>query len=43
MPLDLQIRLKTEAMPVYAKAARGRGEVYLVGDDEGPDADARRL
>jgi hypothetical protein len=34
--LDLQIRLKTEAIPIYAKAARRRGEIYLVGDDEGP-------
>jgi hypothetical protein len=35
-PIDLQIRLKTEAIPYYAIAARTRGEVFLVGDDEGP-------
>lgn len=35
-PIDLQIRLKTEAVPVYAAAARARGEVFLVGDESGP-------
>ena len=27
---------RSEAVPLYANAARGRGEVYLVGDDDGP-------
>jgi len=35
-PIDLQIRLKTEAVPFYAAAARTRGEIYLVGDGTGP-------
>jgi uncharacterized protein DUF2750 len=35
-PRDLLIRLKTEAVPVYAAAAREKGVVYLVGVDEGP-------
>jgi hypothetical protein len=35
-PRDLLIRLKTEAMPVYANAIREKGEVYLVGNAEGP-------
>jgi hypothetical protein len=35
-PLDLQIRLKTEAVSYYAAAASGRGEVFLVGDENGP-------
>ncbi len=35
-PRDLLIRLKTEAIPVYAAAAREKGEVYLVGNAEGP-------
>jgi hypothetical protein len=35
-PRDLLIRLKTEAIPVYAAAAREKGEVYLVGTVEGP-------
>jgi hypothetical protein len=35
-PRDLQIRLKTEAIPHYAAAAREKGEVYLVGNPEGP-------
>ena len=35
-PRDLLIRLKTEAIPVYAAAAREKGEVYLVGTEEGP-------
>ncbi|WP_246317103.1 DUF2750 domain-containing protein [Hyphomicrobium methylovorum] len=35
-PIDLQIRLKLESLPGYAKAARGRGEVYLLANDEGP-------
>ena len=35
-PRDLQIRLKVEAVQAYADAARGRGEVFLVGSDEGP-------
>ncbi|MBS0233889.1 MAG: DUF2750 domain-containing protein [Proteobacteria bacterium] len=35
-PRDLLIRLKTEAIPHYAVAAREKGEVYLVGSAEGP-------
>ena len=35
-PIDLQIRLKTEAIPYYAAAARARGEVYLIADESGP-------
>jgi hypothetical protein len=35
-PIDLQIRLKTEAVPSYAAAVRTRGEVFLVGDETGP-------
>jgi hypothetical protein len=35
-PLDLQIRLKTEAVPSFLKAMRKSGEVYVVGDDDGP-------
>jgi hypothetical protein len=35
-PLDLLIRLKTEAVPSYVTAAREKGEVYLVGNAEGP-------
>ncbi len=35
-PRDLLIRLKTEALPVYATAAREKGEVYYVGGAEGP-------
>ncbi|MET0431988.1 MAG: DUF2750 domain-containing protein [Hyphomicrobium sp.] len=35
-PRDLLIRLKTEAVPMYASAAREKGEVYLVGNAEGP-------
>lgn len=35
-PRDLLIRLKTEAIPHYANAARERREVYLVGNAEGP-------
>jgi hypothetical protein len=35
-PRDLLIRLKAEALPVYAAAARAKGEVYLVGGDDGP-------
>ena len=34
-PRDLQIRLKVEAVQAYVNAARGRGEVFLVGDDDG--------
>jgi hypothetical protein len=33
-PRDLQIRLKVEAVQAYVNAARGRGEVFLIGDDE---------
>jgi len=35
-PVDLLIRLKTEAIPYYAAAAIGRGEVFLVSDETGP-------
>jgi hypothetical protein len=35
-PRDLLIRLKAEALPVYAAAARAKGEVYFVGGDDGP-------
>ncbi len=35
-PRDLLIRLKSEAIPLYAAAAREKGEVYLVGSVEGP-------
>jgi len=35
-PRDLLIRLKTEAIPLYAAAAREKGEVYLVGNADGP-------
>jgi hypothetical protein len=35
-PRDLQIRLKGEAVSAYVSAARGRGEIYLVGGDDGP-------
>ncbi|MFT3731176.1 MAG: DUF2750 domain-containing protein [Hyphomicrobium sp.] len=35
-PRDLLIRLKTEMIPLYAAAARERGEVYLIGNAEGP-------
>lgn len=35
-PLDLQIRLKTEAVPAYIDTARSRGEIFLVAGDEGP-------
>jgi hypothetical protein len=35
-PRDLQIRLKGEAVPAYVSETRGRGEVYLVGGDDGP-------
>lgn len=35
-PVDLLIRLKTEAVPYYASAATGRGEVFLVADEAGP-------
>ncbi|HML29867.1 MAG TPA: DUF2750 domain-containing protein [Hyphomicrobium sp.] len=35
-PRDLLIRLKTEAISSYAAAAREKGEVYLVGNPEGP-------
>lgn len=35
-PRDLLIRLKTEAIPLYAAAAREKGEIYLVGNAEGP-------
>jgi hypothetical protein len=35
-PRDLIIRLKAEALPIYAAAAREKGVVYLVGHDEGP-------
>lgn len=35
-PRDLLIRLKTEAIPLYAAAVREKGEVYLVGNVEGP-------
>jgi len=33
---DLLIRLKAEAWPAHAAAMRERGEVYLVGGDDGP-------
>jgi hypothetical protein len=35
-PRDLLIRLKSEALPVYVAAVRDKGEVYLVGNAEGP-------
>jgi hypothetical protein len=35
-PLDLQFRLKAEAVPAYATAARDRGEVYVVTGEGGP-------
>lgn len=35
-PRDLLIRLKTEAIPLYAAAAREKREIYLVGNAEGP-------
>ncbi len=35
-PRDLLIRIKTEAVPLYAGLARERREVYLVGNAEGP-------
>lgn len=35
-PRDLLIRLKAEAIPLYAAAAREKGEIYLVGNAEGP-------
>ncbi len=35
-PRDLQIRLKAEAVPAYLKDISGRGEVYVVGGDDGP-------
>jgi hypothetical protein len=35
-PRDLLIRLKIEAIPHYANAAREKREVYLVGNGEGP-------
>lgn len=35
-PRDLLIRLKMEAVPSYAAAARAKGEVYLVGGSSGP-------
>lgn len=35
-PRDLLIRLKMEAVPLYANLARERREVYLVGNAEGP-------
>jgi len=35
-PRDLLIRLKTEATPLYAVAVQEKGEVYLVGNAEGP-------
>jgi hypothetical protein len=35
-PRDLLIRLKAEAVAVYAAAAREKGEVYFVGGTEGP-------
>jgi len=34
-PRDLQIRLKVEAVQAYVNAARGRGEVFLIGNDDG--------
>jgi Protein of unknown function (DUF2750) len=33
---DLQLRLKSEAIGGYLKAAAGRGELYLVAGDDGP-------
>ncbi len=35
-PLDLQYRLKSEALGGHLRAIAGRGEVYLVADDDGP-------
>jgi hypothetical protein len=35
-PRDLLIRLKSDAIPLYAAAARQKGEVYLVGSPDGP-------
>ncbi|HVZ03676.1 DUF2750 domain-containing protein [Hyphomicrobium sp.] len=34
-PVDLQLRLKAEAVPLFVKAAAKQGEVYIVGDDDG--------
>jgi hypothetical protein len=33
---DLQLRLKSEALGGYLKAAAGRGELYLVAGEDGP-------
>src|SRR5690606_38360352 len=33
---DLQIRLKREAIAGYVNTARANGEVFLIGDEEGP-------
>jgi hypothetical protein len=35
-PRDLLIRLKAEALATYAAAVRAKGEVYLVGNADGP-------
>jgi hypothetical protein len=35
-PRDLLIRLKSESLPVYTNTIRDKGEVYLVGNAEGP-------
>ncbi|SFV32394.1 DUF2750 domain-containing protein [Hyphomicrobium facile] len=35
-PRDLIIRLKLEAVPLYAAAARQKGEVYYVGGEDSP-------
>jgi len=35
-PVDLQLRLKAEAVPLFIRAAAKKGEVYIVGDDNGP-------
>lgn len=35
-PLDLQIRLKAEALALYLKEMCKSGEVHVVGDDAGP-------
>jgi hypothetical protein len=35
-PRDLELRLKAEALPAYLKVAHRRGEVFLVGSEDGP-------
>lgn len=35
-PADLQLRLKSEALPAYLRGLSGRGEVYMVATEQGP-------